>query len=215
MSSYAVTTRYGFNKINYATPNWQSEEYANQDMLDSILYAIQSGPIPFAVDSSVSANTITMTYAPAITAYTSGLQLSGKVANTNSAATVINVNGLGNKTIKLNGADLPNMTLLAGMYFRVIYDGTNFLLLDPIISTPVIAGVTPTQLSTGHPTWDASKNLTDVNNITTTGTGNFITLQQAGKQAITHAGAYTSGTITVSTAAPSGGNNGDIWFRVP
>lgn len=31
---------------------------------------------------------------------------------------------------------------------------------------------------------------------------------------INHAGTYTSGTITVSTSAASGGSNGDIWFKV-
>jgi hypothetical protein len=29
-----------------------------------------------------------------------------------------------------------------------------------------------------------------------------------------HGGAYTSGTVTVSASAPSGGNNGDIWLVV-
>jgi hypothetical protein len=29
-----------------------------------------------------------------------------------------------------------------------------------------------------------------------------------------HAGSYTSGQITVSTSAPSGGTNGDIWLKV-
>ena len=31
---------------------------------------------------------------------------------------------------------------------------------------------------------------------------------------INHGGTYTSGVITVSTSAPSGGSNGDIWFKV-
>lgn len=35
-----------------------------------------------------------------------------------------------------------------------------------------------------------------------------------GKAALQHAGAYTSGKVTVSTSAPTGGANGDVWLRV-
>jgi hypothetical protein len=34
-----------------------------------------------------------------------------------------------------------------------------------------------------------------------------------GKALFKHAGAYTSGEVTYSTAAPSGGSSGDIWFK--
>ena len=38
-------------------------------------------------------------------------------------------------------------------------------------------------------------------------------LNVEGKAILQHDGAYTSGDITFSTSAPSGGSNGDIWFE--
>jgi len=213
MSSYAVTVRYGLNKINYMTPNWHTEEHANLDLIDSLFYSIQTSGIPFAIDAGTT-NNIVVNYSPAFTAYTLGMQISGKFSNTNSGAVTINVNGLGAKNVLLNGAAVTAGLFEEDMYFRMIYDGTQFLTLDPIITTTVVDNVTPSQLSTGHPTWDTSGNLTDINNITGTGTSNFSVVRQAGKQGIFHAGAYTSGNVTVSASAPSGGNDGDIWLKV-
>lgn len=50
--------------------------------------------------------------------------------------------------------------------------------------------------------------------INTSGIGNFPNgLQVASKAVLSHAGAYTSGQVTYSTVAPSGGNDGDLWFQ--
>ena len=35
-----------------------------------------------------------------------------------------------------------------------------------------------------------------------------------GSKHLKHGGAYTSGTVTVSTSDPSGGSNGDVWLKV-
>lgn len=36
----------------------------------------------------------------------------------------------------------------------------------------------------------------------------------AGEKHLKHGGAYSSGTVTVSASAPSGGSNGDVWLQV-
>lgn len=38
-------------------------------------------------------------------------------------------------------------------------------------------------------------------------------LRMSGKAALSHAGSYTSGQVTMSTSAPSGGSDGDVWFQ--
>ncbi len=35
-----------------------------------------------------------------------------------------------------------------------------------------------------------------------------------GSKHLKHGGAYASGTLTVSTSSPSGGSDGDVWFKV-
>lgn len=41
----------------------------------------------------------------------------------------------------------------------------------------------------------------------------FTAVSVGGKEVLSHAGAYNSGRVTYSTSAPSGGNDGDIWFQ--
>lgn len=89
----------------------------------------------YAVDTSVSANTIAVTlddtYAD-ILAYTTDFNLFVKIANANSGATVINCNVIGNKAIKKNVSDaLVTGDLLVGQIAHLHYDGTNFQLLNP------------------------------------------------------------------------------------
>lgn len=46
-----------------------------------------------------------------------------------------------------------------------------------------------------------------------TGTFDATAVSVGGKQALSHAGAYTSGKVTYSTSAPSGGSDGDLWLQ--
>lgn len=46
------------------------------------------------------------------------------------------------------------------------------------------------------------------------GSINATNLYQNGKAALVHAGSYTSGQVTYSASAPSGGADGDLWFKV-
>ncbi len=87
----------------------------------------------YGLDTSVSANTITVSVSPPIASYTTGFPvLLVKLANTNTGATTIAVNGLAAKAVKLpDGSALIGNELLSGMIAEFAYDGTNMQLLNP------------------------------------------------------------------------------------
>jgi hypothetical protein len=61
--------------------------------------------------------------------YAAGLRVGFVVANTNSGAATLNLNGLGATAIKrFNGADLSAGDLTAGQVVELLHDGTNFVL---------------------------------------------------------------------------------------
>jgi hypothetical protein len=86
----------------------------------------------YVVDTSPTANTITVTTAAGLTfAYTAGVELHIKVAVTNTSQTVnINVNALGNKQVKKPDGTNPAIgAFVAGGIYPFQYDGTNFQIL--------------------------------------------------------------------------------------
>ncbi len=102
--------------------------------------ALQSGGWAYAADTG-AANALAVALTPAPSAYTAGLQVNVKVANNNTGATTINVNGLGTKSIVFGGAALTSGMLVAGQTYRLIYDGTNFVLNSPTQTVPTITAV--------------------------------------------------------------------------
>ena len=90
---------------------------ANNDLTNSAYY----------VDSSVTANQITLTFNPALTAYTSGMGVIFKLANTNTSTVYVNINGLGNiQVMNTNGGQLFGYELVAGNIYRMTYNGSTF-----------------------------------------------------------------------------------------
>lgn len=210
MSILGYTANYSFRKIDFNSPYWQDDMNANFDSIDGAIRGInvQGSSLPFVVATGAT-NAYVLTYSPAITAYTSGMQLSFRTNAANTGAATINVNGLGAKTLKRGGADLASGVLSNGGYVRVVYDGTNFIVVDPAeVVSSIPSNIAPAQLSVGHPSWDGSGNLS------ASGTINGAKITQAGKQGFFHAGSYTSGNVTVSTASPSGGADGDLWIKI-
>lgn len=210
-----ITTNFGFKKIEFSSETWHQDEWDNLDKLDALLEA-NATAIPFAVDTG-AADAYVVTYTPAITSYTTGLVLSFRPTNVNTGASTINVNGLGAKDIKFKGAAISAGDLPDDGYVKIIYNGVHFELIEPkIVDVTIEAGsITPNKLSTGAPQWDASGNITGVNDITATGNAVAAHFKSpTGQEHIRHASnSYTSGNVTFSTAAPSGGSDGDIWFK--
>lgn len=124
----------------------------NYDQLATALNSLSSFSNYF-VDSG-SANAIAVTInSPLIVAYTAGLVLQIKVANTITGATTIAVNALGTQAL-LNGdgsAIVANQ-ILAGQVITVCYDGTNFYIQSPNIPESVVSSGTFTGTLTGFTT---------------------------------------------------------------
>ena len=93
--------------------------------------ALQNSLYVYADDTG-SANAYAVTLAPAITSYVKGLRLISKIANTNTAASTLNVNALGTKAIQRpNGDALVGNELVTGQMAEFVYDGTQFRLVNP------------------------------------------------------------------------------------
>jgi hypothetical protein len=106
--------------------------------------------LPYAVDSSPTANIITANFSPAITTLTAGEAFLVKIANTNTGPTQININALPaiNVYAQGGGALLP-YDILAGSVFLFIYDGTNvYITPNPTINGNVTLSVPTTQFNT-------------------------------------------------------------------
>ncbi len=89
-----------------------------------------------------TANVYAATLSPVATAYTVGLQVYLKVLHANTAASTLNVNGLGTKTITLpDGSALRANDMIVGQLANLMYDGTNFQLQNPI--NGILADVPP------------------------------------------------------------------------
>jgi hypothetical protein len=130
MTVSSSTANYRFGLIDFNSDNWHTDEWNNWKLLDALLQA-QYEDIPFAVAGG-TANNITLTYDPAFTSYTVGMYISFQIASSNTANVNINVNGLGSKAVKLLGADLVAGNLPAGAYARAVYNGSEFVLIEPV-----------------------------------------------------------------------------------
>lgn len=88
-------------------------------------------------------NTITAALSPAITAYTTGMQVVVVPANDNTGAATLNLNGLGAKAVKkFDGATaLASGDLQAGQPALLVYDGTNFCLVNAGTTTNPMSAI--------------------------------------------------------------------------
>lgn len=75
-------------------------------------------------------NTIVGTLTPAPSAYEAGMVVWFKAATANTAASTINLNGLGAKAIQRQGAALVGGEIKANDICELVYDGTQFQLLN-------------------------------------------------------------------------------------
>ena len=90
---------------------------------------VQGGAATFITVTGT--DTLTGTTSPALSAYATGNQFSFVVANTNTGAVTINVDGIGAKAITRTGTTaLVAGDMVAGQAVEIIYDGTRFQLVN-------------------------------------------------------------------------------------
>jgi hypothetical protein len=124
---------------------------------DSIaLGQVQDGTYKTLGTLGGSADTYTASPSPAITAYATGSEFNLKVNADNTGASTLNISAVAAKDVKkYDGAgavvDLEAGDLQQDQYYKVIYDGTQFVVLNPqapYIST-INMGITATTSATG------------------------------------------------------------------
>jgi hypothetical protein len=76
-----------------------------------------------------TANAITLTPSPAITAYAAGQRFKFLAGASNTSAVTVAVSGLTTKAVQLNTAALAGGEIVSGKYYALEYDGTAFQLL--------------------------------------------------------------------------------------
>lgn len=95
------------------------------------------------IASVAGINTITGTLTPALTGYETGEVFRFKAANASTSAVTINIDGLGPKAIQYNNAALVAGEIAANVWHEIVYDGTQFQLLNPVnVSAPLWGGTT-------------------------------------------------------------------------
>lgn len=132
----ALNNAYAQVKATSAELNTGTDDakFATALALQGSKYLDQSGTKLYAV-TAAGANAYTAAIAPAITAYAEGQVFYIKITTANTAASALNLNGLGYKTLVKDGSlALVNGDLLAGKVYPVYYDGTNFQVLNAVSS---------------------------------------------------------------------------------
>jgi hypothetical protein len=119
---------------------------------------VQAGTAVYAADSG-AANAYVVTLTPIPGSYTAGMIVTFLAANSCTGASTLNVNAIGAKAIKKFATTaLAANDILANEIITVVYDGTNFQLLNPPSSaagggtvTSVALTATPGVTVTGSP----------------------------------------------------------------
>lgn len=178
--------------------------------------AVQYGQIQSNTDKLVTVSgtdTLIGSVTPALTAYAAGNLFSFVVANTNTGAVTINIDGVGSKAITRTGSTaLVAGDMVAGEVVLIEYDGTRFQLLNPNSYTNLVVsgtlnygGVTLTNAvtGTGKMVLDTSPTIATptVNNPTVT---NYVeSVVAIGTVTSSNTIALTNGTVQTATLTAS------------
>lgn len=173
--------------------------------------AVQYGQIQSNTDKLVTVSgtdTLTGSVTPALTAYAAGNLFSFVVANTNTGAVTINIDGNGAKSITRTGSTaLVAGDMVAGQVVLIEYDGTRFQLLNGnsftnllVSGTLTYGGVTLTNAVTGTGKMMLDTSPT-VNNPTVT---NYVeSVVAIGTVTTTNTLSLTNGTVQTATLTAS------------
>lgn len=117
---------------------------------------VQDGTARWAGTSGGTANAQTLTLTPAITAYVAGQTFRFNSGFANTGSVTLNINGLGVKSLLTSseGLNLIPGQLTAGLIAEVIYDGTQFRIINSAIGL----------WSTFSPVWTQSGTISYTNN---------------------------------------------------
>jgi hypothetical protein len=103
-----------------------------RQMMADLVIEFQRNPVK-VLGTVAGTNTITAVMTPTLTAYSNGMSVLFTPANNTTGAATININGLGAKSIvKGDGTALETGDLQASTIHFLIYDGTNFVCLNPL-----------------------------------------------------------------------------------
>lgn len=144
------------------------------------------------VNAAGTANAITGTYAPALTAYTNGMKLGFKATANNSGATTFNANGLGDIAIqKTNGSSLVALEggeVINGQYYELFFNGSTAQLVNVnivpqsgaliLLDTKAATGATDIVFSTGFSS-DYDNYLLVASQVVRAGSGGVIRLEHS------------------------------------
>ena len=163
----------------------------------------QNNTFKYAADSG-SANAIIASITPAPTSYVTGMGVLIKMAAANSGASTINLNSLGVKNIKrADGTALQAGDLKLGQIVELVYDGTNFQLINR--NTAADTGrFLAFKVMTASGTWTPSTGCTQAFVIAVAGGGGGM----GGGPGI-HNGSAGGDTIVGSYCSATGGTGGN------
>jgi len=107
---------------------------AGSDAADSANLSQVQSTVVKLIGSVSGADTITGSMTPALTAYAAGQMFYCVAAGDNTGAVTLNINSLGAKNVTKNGTTaLAAAEIKSGQTVAVIYDGTRFQMLNPVV----------------------------------------------------------------------------------
>lgn len=125
----------GLTKSQVGLANVDNTSDANKPVSTATQTALNNkSTIHFGLDAGAN-DSYTITASPAPAAYTQGMVVMFRANTQNTTGCSINVNGLGVKTIVKRVSTTPATgDILAQMFCWLIYDGTNFVILNPVVN---------------------------------------------------------------------------------
>ena len=121
-------------------------------------WAAISNGVPLTIPSSTgSSNAFVITYSPVPTAYVTGQHYPFIANFSNTGAATVNVNSLGAKSIKKNGATaLASGDIASGQVVDEVYDGTNMQMVAPTSVALPAPGTTGNVLTSNGSIWTST-----------------------------------------------------------
>lgn len=157
----------------------------NADLMQ-LAKAVQSMLFNSARDTGVT-NNLACNLSPPIISYFEGLEVTLKIANTNTGPAVLNINSVGNRPVtNPDGSPITPHLLNAGAWVKFKYDGVNFQVVwasGQVLGAPAFLLAPATfyvNVNTGNDGWDGTTAA-----YTTGAQGPFKTLQRAANE-VTH-----------------------------